>query len=47
MREFLDDDLEQCSRLDTRIARLTKELVEIKTMKQMLRLTSTNGRTDN
>jgi hypothetical protein len=47
MREFLDDDLEQCSRLDARIARLTKELVEIQTMKQMLRRTSTNGRTDN
>ena len=47
MREFLDDDLEQCSRLDARIARLTKELVEIQTMKQMLRRTSTNSRMDN
>jgi hypothetical protein len=47
MREFLDDDLDQCSRLDARIARLTKDLIEIKTMKQMLRRTSTNGRTDN
>jgi hypothetical protein len=40
MREFLDDDLEQQERLDARIARLRKELVEIKTMKQMLRRTS-------
>ena len=37
MREFLDDDLEQQERLDARIARLRKELVEIKTTKQMLR----------
>ena len=43
VREFLEDDLEQCSRLDARIMRLTKELVEIKTMKQMLQRTSTNG----
>jgi hypothetical protein len=41
MREFLEDDLEQCSRLDARIARLIKELIEIKTMKQMLRRTAT------
>jgi hypothetical protein len=40
MREFLDDDLEQQERLDARIARLRKELVEIKTTKQMLRRTS-------
>ena len=40
MREFLEDDLKQCSRLDARIARLIKELVEIKTMKQVLRRTS-------
>jgi hypothetical protein len=40
MREFLDDDLEQEERLNARIARLRKELVEIKTMKQMLRRTS-------
>jgi hypothetical protein len=46
MREFLDDDLEQQERLDARIARLRKELVEIKTMKQMLRRTSKNGTTD-
>ncbi len=46
MSEFLEHDLEQCSRLDARIARLIKELVEIKTMKQMLRRTSTNGTTD-
>ena len=42
MREFLDDDLEQQDRLDARIARLRKELVEIKTTKQMLRRTSNN-----
>ena len=40
MREFLDDDLDQQERLDARIARLTKELVEIKAMKDMLRRTS-------
>jgi hypothetical protein len=42
MREFLDDDLEQQERLDARIARLRKELVEIKTTKQILRRTSNN-----
>jgi hypothetical protein len=47
MREFLDDDLEQQERLDARIARLIKELIEIKTNKQVLWRTSTNGRTDN
>ena len=46
MREFLDDDLEQQDRLDARIARLRKELVEIKTTKQMLRRTSNNDTTD-
>jgi hypothetical protein len=46
MREFLDDDLEQQERLDARIARLRKELVEIKTTKQMLRRTSNNDTTD-
>ena len=46
MREFLDDDLEQCSRLDARIMRLTKELVEIKAMKDVLRRTSANGTRD-
>ncbi|MGA8693168.1 MAG: hypothetical protein WB689_04870 [Xanthobacteraceae bacterium] len=40
MSEFLEHDLDQCSRLDARIARLIKELVEIKTMKQVLRRTS-------
>jgi hypothetical protein len=45
-REFLEDDLDLCARLDARIAQLTKGLVEIKTMKQMLRRTSTNGTTD-
>jgi hypothetical protein len=46
MREFLDDDFEQQDRLDARIARLRKELVEIKTTKQMLRRTSNNDSTD-
>jgi hypothetical protein len=46
MREFLDDDLEQQERLDVRIGRLRKELVEIKTMKAILRQTSRNGTTD-
>jgi hypothetical protein len=40
MSEFLEHDLDQRSRLDARIARLIKELVEIKTMKQVLRRTS-------
>ena len=39
-REFLDDDLDQQERLDARIARLRRELVEIKTAKQVLRRTS-------
>jgi hypothetical protein len=39
MSEFLEHDLDQCSRLDARIARLIKELVEIKTMKEVLRRT--------
>jgi hypothetical protein len=43
-RNFLDDDLDQQERLDARIARLIKELIEIKTMKQMLQRTSTNGK---
>jgi hypothetical protein len=46
MREFLDDDLEQQERLDARIARLRKELVEIKTTKQVLRRTSKDDTTD-
>ena len=46
MREFLDDDLEQCSRLDARIMRLTKELVDIKAMKDVLRRASANGTRD-
>ena len=46
MREFLDHDLEQQERLDARIALLRKELVEIKTTKQMLRRTSNNDTTD-
>ena len=36
-RNFLDDDLDQEERLDARIARLRRELVEIKTAKQVLR----------
>jgi hypothetical protein len=40
MSEFLEHDLEQEERLDARIARLRKELVEIKTAKQVLRRTS-------
>jgi hypothetical protein len=46
MREFLDDDLEQQERLDARIARLIRELIEIKYNKQMLRRTSRNDTTD-
>jgi hypothetical protein len=37
MREFLDDDLDQQERLDARIARLIRELIEIKANKQVLR----------
>ena len=44
MREFLDDDLEQQERLDTRIARLREELIEIKARKQVLRQTSKNDK---
>jgi len=40
VRNFLDDDLDQQERLDARIARLRRELVEIKTAKQVLRRTS-------
>jgi hypothetical protein len=39
MREFLDDDHEQQERLDARIAKLIRELIEIKANKQMLRRT--------
>ena len=44
--EFLEYDLNLRDRLDAKIARLTKELIEIKAMKQMLRRTSTNDTTD-
>ena len=44
--EFLEHDLNLRDRLDAKIARLTKELIEIKAMKQMLRRTSTNDTTD-
>ena len=40
MGEFLEHDLALQERLDARIARLTRELVEIKTAKQVLRRTS-------
>jgi hypothetical protein len=40
VRNFLDDDIDQQERLDARIARLSRELVEIKTAKQVLRRTS-------
>src|SRR6516165_3106843 len=45
-RNFLDDVLDQQERLDARIMRLTKELVEIKAMKDVLRRTSANGTRD-
>jgi hypothetical protein len=38
-RNFLDDDLDQQERLDARIARLIRELIEIKANKQALRRT--------
>ena len=44
-RNFLDDDLDQQERLDARIARLRRELVEIKTAKQVLRQTSIADKT--
>ena len=37
VRNFLDDDLDQQERLDARIARLIRELIEIKTNKEVLR----------
>ncbi len=36
VRNFLDDDLDQQERLDARIARLIRELIEIKANKQVL-----------
>ena len=39
-REFLDRDLNLRERIDARFARLTKELIEMKAVKQMLRRTS-------
>jgi hypothetical protein len=39
-RNFLDDDLDQQERLDARIAKLIRELIEIKANKQALRRTS-------
>jgi hypothetical protein len=39
-RNFLDDDLDQQERLDARIARLIRELIEIKANKEVLRRTS-------
>jgi hypothetical protein len=40
VREFHDHNLNLLERLDARIARLTKELIEMKAVKQMLRRTS-------
>jgi hypothetical protein len=40
MGEFLEHDLDQEERLDARIAKLIRELIEIKAKKQMLRQTS-------
>jgi hypothetical protein len=45
VRNFSDDDLDQQERLDARIARLTRELIEIKTAKQVLRRTSIADKT--
>ena len=45
VRNFLVDDLDQQERLDARIARLTRELIEIKTQKQVLRRTSAADQT--
>jgi hypothetical protein len=39
-REFFEHELDQLERLDARISRLAKDLVQIKAMKQMLRQTS-------
>src|SRR5262249_22084220 len=39
-REFLDDELNVLERLEGRIARAVKQLVQTKAMKQMLRQTS-------
>jgi hypothetical protein len=44
-RNFLDDDLDQQERLDARIARLIRELIEIKANKQVLRRTSIADKT--
>jgi hypothetical protein len=45
LREFLDDDLDQQERLDARIARLIRELIEIKANKEVLRRTSIANKT--
>jgi hypothetical protein len=42
-REFLDDELNVLERLDGRIVRAVKHLVQTKAMKQMLRQTSAEG----
>jgi hypothetical protein len=39
-REFFEHELDQLERLDARISRLVKDLVQMKAMKQMLRQTS-------
>jgi hypothetical protein len=46
MREFLDDH-EQQERLDARIAKLIRELIEIKANKQLLRRTAIDESTNN
>jgi hypothetical protein len=45
-RNFLDDDLDQQERLDARIAKLIRELIEIKTNKQVLRRTAIDDKTN-
>jgi hypothetical protein len=47
VREFVDDDLDQQERLDARIARLIRELIEIKANKEVLRRTSIAERRNN
>jgi len=45
-RNFLDDELEQQERLDARIAKLIRELIEIKANKQVLRRTAIDDKTN-
>jgi hypothetical protein len=46
-RNFLDDDLVQQERLDARIAKLIRELIAIKSNKQVLRRTAIDDKTNN